>query len=302
MPVVLDTNMKLFAERMNITSSRMIRDYGLKTVDEIIEAEAAQGNSKAVNYAREMYNSPAKLIKIFKLTDIENKFVILHNMDDRTRLKVLPMLEQDDLVMGLYFFTQEKLLEMLMEVDIEELVRVVLNAFPLEEIILMFPEDDLAEFFQNEKLEKYDVINQLKCMPPEVMKKFVEGVTGRPSEETNPMELIKGIENLPIDKYRDFMSSIDPDVQRQLTFQLTKQKPEYLELFENETYVNMLSTLMKPEMIKPMIFLEKETLIDMVSILPDDLLSIVAAQVDTKKFAEFLLDGHTDLLQEAMMI
>ena len=28
------------------------------------------------------------------------------------------------------------------------------------------------------------------------------------------------------------MSSIDPDVQRQLTFQLTKQKPEYLELFE----------------------------------------------------------------------
>ena len=67
MAVVLDTNMKLFAERMNITSSRMIQDYGLKTVDEIIEAEAAQGNTKAVNYAREMYNSPAKLIKIFKI-------------------------------------------------------------------------------------------------------------------------------------------------------------------------------------------------------------------------------------------
>ena len=59
---------------------------------------------------------------------------------------------------------------------------------------------------------------------------------------------------------------------------------------------------MKPEMIKPMVFLEKETLIEMVSILPDDLLSIVAAQVDTKKFAEFLLDGHTDLLQGALMI
>ena len=44
MAIVLDTNMKLFAERMNITSSRMIQDYGLKTVDEIIEAEAAQGN------------------------------------------------------------------------------------------------------------------------------------------------------------------------------------------------------------------------------------------------------------------
>ena len=204
--------------------------------------------------------------------------------------------------MGLYFFTQEKLLEMLMEVDIEELVRVIINAFALEEIVMMFSEDDLAMFFQNEKLEKYDVIEQLKCMPPEVMQKFVEGVTGRPSEETNPLELISSIEQLPIDQYRDFMSAIDPDVQRQLTFQLTKEKPKYLTLFENETYVNMLSTLMKPEMIKPMVFLEKETLIEMVSILPDDLLSIVAAQVDTKKFAEFLLDGHTDLLQGALMI
>ena len=302
MSVVLDTNMKLFAERLNITSSRMIRDYGMSTVDEIIEAEAAQGNTQAVNYAREMYNSPSKLIKIFKLTDVENKFVILHNMDDKTRLQVLPLLDKEDLVMGMYFFTKEKLLSMLMEVDIEELVNVILGAFPLQEIVMMFTEDDLAAFFQNEKLEKYDVINQLKAMPPEVMKKFVEGVTGRPSDETNPLDLIKSIEQLPIDKYRDFMSAIDPDVQRQLTFQLTKQKPEYLQLFENETYVNMLSTLMKTEMVKPMIYLEKETMMEMVSILPDDLLSIVAAQVDTRAFAEFLLEGHTDVLEQALMI
>ena len=302
MSIVLDTNMKLFAERLNITSSRMVQDYGLKTVDEIIEAEAAQGNTQAVNYAREMYNSPEKLIKIFKLTDVENKFVILHNMDDKTRLMVLPLLEKEDLVMGLYFFTKDKLLSMLMEVDIEELVNVITNTFPLQEIVMMFTEDDLAQFFQNEKLEKYDVINQLKSMPPEVMQKFVEGVTGQPSDETNPLDLIKSIEELPIDKYRDFMSSIDPDVQRQLTFQLTKQKPEYLELFENETYVNMLSTLMKTEMVKPMVFLEKDTLMDMVSILPDDLLSIVAAQVDTKKFAEFLLEDHLDVLEQALMI
>lgn len=302
MPVVLDTNMKLFAERMNISSSRMIQDYGLKTVDEIIEAEAAQGNTQAINYAREMYNSPAKLIKIFKLTDVENKFVIIHNMDDRTRQMILPLLDKEDLVMGLYFFTQDKLLEMLKEVDIEELVNVVLGAFALEDIVMMFTEDDLAAFFQNEKLEKYDVIEQLKSMPPEVMIKFVEGVTGRPSDETNPMDLIKSIESLPIDKYRDFMSAIDPDVQRQLTFQLTKTKPEYLQLFENNTYINMLSTLMKPEMVKPMIALEKESIVNMITELPEDLMSIVGAQIDTQVFAEFLLDDRLDLLEGALMI
>ena len=45
---------------------------------------------------------------------------------------------------------------------------------------------------------------------------------------------------------------------------------------------------MKTEMVKPMVFLEKDTLVDMISILPEDLMSIVAAQVDTKQFAEFL--------------
>ena len=302
MSLIIDANMKLFAERMNITSSRMIRDYGLSTIDEIIEAEAAQGNTKAVNFAREYYHSPEKLIKLFKLTDIENKFVLLHNMDDTTRQKVLPYLDKEDLTMGLYFFTQEKLLAMLMEVDIEELVNVVREAFPLEQIVMMFTEDDLSEFFMNEHLERYDVIDQLKALPPEVMKKFVEGVTGQPSENTNSADLIKNIESMPIDKYRKFMANIDPDVQRQLTFQLTKTQPKYLLLFSNETYVNVMSTLLKPEMVKPMVMLEKESLVNMISLLPSDLMSIVAAQIDTKEFAKFLQDGHMDLIEKSLMI
>lgn len=302
MSLVIDANMKLFAERMNITSSRMIRDYGLSTVDEIIEAEAERGNTRAVNYAREYYHSPEKLIKLFKLTDVENKFVLLHKMDDSTRTKVLPLLEQDDLVMGLYFFTQEKLLEMLMEVDIEELVQVVQEAFPLEQIIMMFTEEDLMNFFLSDELERYEVMEQIKSLPPEVMQNFIEGVTGMPMEETGSSNFIQSLEAFSDDDFKKFMSQIDPDVQRQLTFQLTKQKPEYLTLFENETYVNMLNTLLKPEMVKPMIMLNKDTLVNMLTELPSDLMAIVTAQVDTRDFAKFLQDGHMDLIEKAWMI
>ena len=48
MALVIDANMKLFAERMHITSSRMIRDYGLSTIEEIIEAEAEKGNTRFI--------------------------------------------------------------------------------------------------------------------------------------------------------------------------------------------------------------------------------------------------------------
>lgn len=302
MSLVIDANMKLFADRMNITSTRMIRDYGLSTVDEIIEAEAERGNTRAVKFAREYYHSPQKLIKLFELTNVENKFVLLNKMDNATREKVLPLLEQEDLVMGLYFFTQEKLLEMLMETDIEELVKVVQEAFPLDQIVMMYTEEDLMNFFLHDDLERYDVMEQIKALPPEILQKFIEGVTGMPMEETGSNNFLKSLENFNDKDFKKFMSQIDPDVQRQLTFQLTKQNPEYLTLFSNETYVNMLSTMLKPDMIKPMIMLNKETLVNMISELPSDLMSIVASQVDTKEFAKFLQKGNMDLIEEALMI
>ena len=302
MTLVIDANMKLFADRMNITSTRMIRDYGLSTVDEIIESEAKKGNSSAVKYAREYYHSPEKLIKIFELTDVENKFRIINHMDTSTRLKLLPHLQREDLVMGLYFYTQEKLLEMLLETDIEELVRVVQEAFPLDQIIMMFTEEDLMNFMLHDDLKKYDVMEQIKSMPPEVLQKFIEGVTGQPTSETGTSDFIRNLDLLPDDQFKKFMSVIDPDVQRQLTFQLTKQSPEYLTLFSNETYVNMLSQLMKPEMVKPMIMLNKETLINMLYYLPGELMAIVGSQIDTKDFAKFLQKGHMDLLEGAWMI
>lgn len=303
MSIVIDANMTMFAERLHISSSRMVQDYGLKTIDEIIEAEAAQGNSYAVNYAREIFNSPEKLAKIFNLSNVENKFTLLQSMDPDTRQKVLPLLEKDDLVMGLYFFKQDKLLEMLQEVDIEELINVVLDAFTFEQIILLIPEEDMAKFFQSNDIEKYVIVNELNSMPHEVLKQFIEGLTGIAYNKVeDPQGIIDGITSLPEDKFKDFMSAIDPDVQRQLIYQITKKDQKYFELFDNDMYINMLGTIMKNDMIPSMIQLEKESLINMISILPEDLMSIVASQVDTKEFTKFLIEGNLDFLKDAWMI
>ena len=67
-------------------------------------------------------------------------------------------------------------------------------------------------------------------------------------------------------------------------------------------YINMLNTLMKNDMIPSMIALEQETLVKMISRLPDDLMSIVASQVDTQNFAKFLMEGHLDFLKQAWMM
>ena len=303
MAIVIDANMTTFAERLHISSSRMVQEYGLKTIDEIIEAEAAQGNTYAVNYAREMFNSPEKLTKIFNLTNVENKFVLLKSMDTDTRKEVLPLLEKEDLVMGLYFFNQDTLLEMLKEVDIEELINVVMDAFPFQQIILLIPEEDMAKFFMSKDLDKYVIENEFKNMPAEVMITFLEGLTGKSYNKIeDPQGIIDGIIALPEDKFKEFISQIDPDVQRQLIYQITKKDNKYFQLFDNMMYINMLNTLMKNDMVPSMVALEKESLVKMVSELPEDLMSIVASQVDTQDFVEFLMEGHLDFLERAWMM
>ena len=151
-------------------------------------------------------------------------------------------------------------------------------------------------------LEKEIIMEQIKILPPEILQKFIEGVTGKPMVETGSNNFIKTLENMQDDDFKKFMSQIDPDVQRQLTFQITKEEPKYLTLFKHESYVEMLNKLMKPEMIKPMIMLNKESLVNIVTQLPPELMSVVAAQIDPKEFAKFLQDGHMDLIEDALMI
>ena len=53
---------------------------------------------------------------------------------------------------------------------------------------MMLSEEDLAGFFMNKNLERQAVMMQLRVLPHDVMQKFLEGVTGKPAEQTNPVD------------------------------------------------------------------------------------------------------------------
>lgn len=300
--IVVDANMRLFAKQLNISSSKMIDEYATSTIDEIIEEETKAGNMKAAEYVEAYSSSPQKLIELFRLMNVENRFRIINNMDEKTQMQILPMLSDDDLQMGLYFFKQEKLLKMLLNVDTGELAQVALDAIPKTELVLMIPEEDLAMFFMNKNVNRVDVMEQLQSLPPDVMQKFIESVTGNPSEETDTSELLNNLWGLSDKQFSKFMASVDPFVQRYLLYNMSEKNPEYLTLFDNEVYVNMLATLPKPDMVKSMRMLSKDTMLEMVSELPKELMSIVSAQVKAGDLAMFLQKGNMKFLKDIIMV
>ena len=61
-----------------IPISRIVQ-YEDKELGEIMELEAAQGNQKAQDY-KKILSDPDKILEIFRLTNLENKYIILQNI------------------------------------------------------------------------------------------------------------------------------------------------------------------------------------------------------------------------------
>lgn len=297
MTISLNTDQYHLMNKLNITTSRM-HDYANKSVDEIIETEAENGNTVAKDYGRRLFGNVDELIETFQLAEPTNKFNIINQMSSEQREKVLEMLDSEDMVIGLNFFTQEKLEQMLGKVSVAESAGVALEAFPMAQVIAMLPEEELERFFMSAEIPKESFTAQLRNLDPELLIQMTEGITGQSADQDDASKLVAQITALPDKQFKEFMASIDPEVQQGIVFQMASDDKNVLLGFSGQAYNDMVSQLQKPDMVKSMIALDNESLQRMTKQLPEDLFSIVATQIDTKQFAKFLLDRCPDLLEK----
>lgn len=68
----LDIDLSYLTKNFEIGTQRL-NQYGDKSIDEIMEAEAAQGNTSAVDFQRDVLNNPKELVKLFKLSNAKEQ-------------------------------------------------------------------------------------------------------------------------------------------------------------------------------------------------------------------------------------
>ena len=297
MMISLNTDQYHLMTKLNITTSRM-SEYTDKSVDQIIDAEAESGNTVAKDYGRKLFGNVDELIETFQLSDPTNKYNIISQMSGEQREKVLELLDNEDMVLGLNFFTQEKLQQMLGKVSTVEAANVALEAFPLSQIIKMMPEDEMEAFFMTSDLPKELFTVQLRNLDPNLLLQLAESITGEAADQSDASKLIAQIAALPERQFKETMASLDIDIQQFVVYQMATEHKETLLGFSNEAYTDMVSKLQKPDMVKSMIALDTDSLQKMTRNLPEDLFSIVATQIDTKELAKLLIDRCPDLLEK----
>lgn len=297
--IIIDTDLTTLMQKLNISTAKMQQQYSMMSVEEIVEAEAAQGNQQAVEYARELFTNPTQLVKIFKLADPNNKLEILSEMTAQQLALFLPEMEETDLSEGLKYFTQDKLLSMLESIPPEQLVNTVFEMFSQEEIIQYLPEEQLDKFLSSTEMDKNKIMEHMKEIPPELIAQMLETMTGQPVEDMSMESMLETVGGFNPLEFKNALLSLQPVAKQQLTLGLAKEDTKLFQLFDARAYTNMINTYkQQPELVKAMNVIEEDQKIKMLKELPNDLLSIVITQMDAQDFADILIKRCPELLAE----
>lgn len=296
MSLAISSTLEYLQMRLGISEAKM-QIYADKSLEQILDAEAAQGNQAAIQMAADMFSDPNQLVELFQLADPENKLVIMQSMTSAQLEKLVPMLETDDLVEGLQFFTQDSLMDLLKEIPKEELVKTVFQMFSEQQIIENMPDKQLDKLLTSTDMDKEMLLQNLKSIPEMYLQQILESVTGEEAKESNANDLVNQIGQLGDMQYKHAIMNLQPTQKQELTLSLTSREPKLYEKFDTDAYTHIIAREReKDEIVKSFGVIKPEYLQKMIDKLPQDILAVVTTQIDTDKFADSLINKFPEVL------
>ena len=294
--IQLNLDLNYLTRYFEITTQRL-NEYSSKSIEEVMELEELQGNQAASLISSAMQN-PRKLAKILQLVDPQNRYLIISNLSENDLQKLLPYLEQEDLLWGLKYFRVDKIIEMLNKLPTEQLLSVVLQRFTLKDIFLLMPQEDVDKFFENQEVERKDVMKYFEALNPSELERILVQQFGYSTKDKTQDEHLAFIESMRDKDFTKMLQNMERYDQVGLMVALVNEKPELMEQISPENITRPMRTMEKHDILKCMDVLDPEFLIPMVEELPPDLLQVVATQIDPAVFAQVLIDEFPDVLSK----
>lgn len=294
--IELNIDLTYLAKYFEIGTSRLNR-YTTKNINEIMEQEAAAGNYKAANY-KSILSDPKEVLKMFRLADSFNRYMIIKNLNNDDLCSLLKHLPKDDLVWGLKYFTMDKLMGMINELPKKELMKVVFEKFTLKDIMKLMPEDKMDEFLKNDKVEKNDVMKYFQKLDKKDLDRIMGGILNKDMKNESREEMLNFMGNLDDKKFQEFILKMEREDKANLIMGLCAEKPKLMMEFDSEDLSKPMMMIEKAEILKCLNVLDPEFIIPMVEELPQDLIQVVATQIDPEIFADMLIDKFPDILSQ----
>ena len=241
-------------------------------------------------------------MELFDLADTQNKYMILRELTAQQLQVFLPEMEEKDLMQGLFFFTQDKLMKMLEDLPPEQLVNTVFEMFSRDEVVKFMPDEQLNKFLTSTEIDKNKILKHVQSIPEEYVAQVLEQITGESHDNLKSFDLAKKMGELNPLEFKEAVMSFQPTQKQQLVLSLGKEHEEWFQLFDADAYTKIINReKQQPEVVKAMSVIEPEYIQNMIKELPNDLLSLVITQMDTEQFSEILMNEFPEVIADIIM-
>ena len=315
MGIGIETNLALICSAINVNYVKMINEYSGMTIEQIVTKERSEGNTLADNFTLDILNNPEKLVEFIKLYNPDNKFAILSHMNENDLMDMLPLLEDEDLIMGLNFFTQEQLFNFVAELPPDQAANLALQMFSPEHLMCLMPNEALDDVIGKRELKQMRGL-ELACvatLPPEIKAQMIEAVTGEipggvkgvnlaGEYEFDDEMLMKQITEFDKDVFQESLHAIPHGHKQLFMLGMVTEEPGIWGLFDSQYFSDIIAARKKKDdIIESAFVIEKPQLVQMNALLPKELMSVVLTQIKSGLFAEVLQQNFRDVLGQLVV-
>lgn len=264
-------------------------------------APAEEENTQDTTATAPTFSKPEELIEAFNLNDAQNRLILIGLMDKVQQTDALNLLTPEALALGMQFYEQDKILDLLYSTDQQAIFQVFSGIMPLAKMIEMIDEDVLNNFLLSDKLEKDMFVKAFNEMEDKDLTKIMESLTGTPQANTDPQLIRATLSSIPEENIQPIMLTILPEQKGSLIAQLVGQNEELTELFPKNKLMMPLEELGKEKTLKGIENLEPQVLTNMIEELPEELMPLLLVLIEPEELATKVLQKYDSVLQKVML-
>ncbi len=284
--ITLDIDLSYLSRYYNIGFDSLSK-YQNKSITQIMQMEAAKGNIAAAEFLLKITSDPEELASFFQLINPKNRYLILINMNEDDLMKIMANLETEEFILGLSIFNHDALIKLMTYLEPESLATVVLNKMDSNMFLKIIPEEYLDEFLSSDKVERNIMMKAMEDVDEEQLQKMMENITGQSCYEEKD-SILQKMGEMSDDAFMRAIYKFEPEGKQQLISNILQEKPDLFEEFSPEAMVHPFTTMDKEDILKSLKVLEPQEFLPMMEELPQDIMALIATQIDPKVFAEIL--------------
>lgn len=307
----LNYNVNLMSKYYELNTTR-INGKAYQSIDQVsslgVNANSQVGTtnpmgvdaSSQMNATNPMYVNPdlaldiAQLYKV--LSNADNRVNILMLLQRGDLLSLLYLLDKDKLILGLNFFSQSKLLEMLLRLPKELLLQALLMFMNQETLLSMMPQRELLRILGSGKIKESMLIKAIQNLPTHILIQMMEAVLGESVGKLKHGEVLERLGHFKKRQLLEGILTLPSGCLQEIVLKFTKSDPSLLMEMSKGAISQPFTRFQKSDLVQSFMVLDSSEIIKLLGGLPKNLLAQVACMIDPGQLTQVLSNHFPALL------